>query len=151
MLAFDAGQAGGTHFFAMEYVEGLDLARLVREKGALPVAQACDFIRQAAVGLQHAHERGLVHRDVKPSNLLVTAGEAAPVVKILDLGLARLGDTFAKERNLTKMGQVIGTPDYLAPEQALDARNVDIRADVYSLGCTLYFLLTTRPRSRPRA
>jgi WD40 repeat protein/tRNA A-37 threonylcarbamoyl transferase component Bud32 len=144
VLAFDAGQAGGTHFFAMEYVEGPDLTRLVREKGTLPVAQACDFIRQAAVGLQHAHERGLVHRDIKPSNLLVTASGGAPVVKILDLGLARLGDTFAKERNLTKMGQVIGTPDYLAPEQAMDAHNVDIRADIYSLGCSLYFLLAAR-------
>jgi serine/threonine protein kinase/WD40 repeat protein len=143
-LAFDAGQAGSSHFFSMEFVDGPDLARLVREKGPLPVTQACDFIRQAALGLQHAHERGLVHRDVKPSNLLVSSEGGKPTVKILDLGLARLGDSFQKERGLTKMGQVIGTPDYLAPEQALDAHNVDTRADVYSLGCSLFFLLAGR-------
>src|SRR5262245_7090225 len=123
-LAFDAGQAGASHFFSMEYVDGPDLARLVREGGVLPVEQACEYIRQAALGLQHAHEKGLVHRDVKPSNLLVSGIETAqPVVKILDLGLARLGDSFKKERTLTKMGQVLGTPDYLAPEQALNARD----------------------------
>jgi serine/threonine-protein kinase len=143
VLAFDAGQAGTTHFFAMEYVEGCDLKRLVREQGPLPVAQACEYVRQAALGLDHAHGRGLVHRDIKPANLLVTAGDA-PVVKILDMGLARLGDSFAKDRDLTRLGQVLGTPDYLAPEQALDSRKVDIRADIYSLGCTLFFLLTGR-------
>jgi WD40 repeat protein/serine/threonine protein kinase len=144
-LAFDAGQAGASHFFSMEYVDGPDLARLVKEGGVLPVNRACEYIRQAALGLQHAHERGLVHRDIKPSNLLVASPESGqPVVKILDLGLARLGDSFQKERTLTRMGQVLGTPDYLAPEQALDARNVDIRADIYSLGCTLYFLLAGR-------
>jgi hypothetical protein len=93
--------------------------------------------------LQHAHEQGLVHRDIKPGNLLVTGG-SSPVVKILDMGLARLGGSFDNERQLTKMGQVLGTPDYLAPEQAIDARSVDIRADIYSLGCTLFFLLTGR-------
>jgi serine/threonine protein kinase len=145
VMAFDAGQAGASHFFSMEYVDGPDLARLVKERGVLPVAQACEYIRQAALGLQHAHERGLVHRDIKPGNLLVTSPEGGqPVVKILDLGLARLGDSFQKERHLTRMGQVIGTPDYLAPEQALDARTVDIRADIYSLGCSLYFLLVGR-------
>jgi serine/threonine-protein kinase len=144
-LAFDAGQAGASHFFSMEYVDGPDLTRLIKEGGVLPVEQACEYIRQVALGLQHAHEKGLVHRDIKPSNLLVASPEGGqPVVKILDLGLARLGDSFQKDRNLTKMGQVIGTPDYLAPEQALDARNVDIRADIYSLGCTLYFLLAGR-------
>ena len=144
-LAFDAGQAGTSHFFSMEFIDGPDLTRLVRDKGVLPVAQACDFIRQAALGLQHAHERGLVHRDIKPSNLLVSSAEGGQAtVKILDLGLARLGDSFQKERNLTKMGQVIGTPDYLAPEQALAAHNVDIRADIYSLGCSLFFLLAGR-------
>jgi serine/threonine protein kinase/WD40 repeat protein len=146
VMAFDAGQAGGTHFFSMEYVAGTDLARLVNKDGPLPVAQACEYIRQAAIGLQHAHERGLVHRDIKPSNLLVSAAEgSSPVVKLLDLGLARLGDSFAQDTHLTKMGQVLGTPDYLAPEQALDSRSVDIRADIYSLGCTLFFLLTGRP------
>jgi serine/threonine-protein kinase len=148
-LAFDAGQAGATYFFSMEYVDGPDLLRLVKEHGVLSVEQACDFVRQAALGLQHAHERGLVHRDIKPGNLMVASAEGGqPVVKILDLGLARLGDSFQKDRNLTRSGQVLGTPDYLAPEQARDARNVDIRADVYSLGCTLYFLLAGRPPFR---
>jgi WD40 repeat protein/serine/threonine protein kinase len=151
VLAFDAGQAGSTHFFSMEFVDGPDLARLVKERGPLPVMQACEYIRQAAVGLQHAHERGLVHRDIKPSNLLVTAEGANPVVKILDLGLARLGDSFAQESHLTKMGQVLGTPDFLAPEQALDARSVDIRADIYSLGCSLYYLLTGQAPFRAEA
>jgi WD40 repeat protein/serine/threonine protein kinase len=143
VIAFDAGKTGNTHYFSMEFVDGPDLSQLVRKNGPLPVRQVCDFIRQAALGLEHAHEQGMVHRDIKPSNLLVTRGNS-PVVKILDMGLARLGDTFEKERGLTKMGQVIGTPDYLAPEQAIDARKVDIRADVYSLGCTLFFLLTGR-------
>ncbi len=143
VIAFDAGKTGNTHYFSMEFVDGPDLSQLVRKDGPLPIRQACEFIRQAALGLEHAHEQGMVHRDIKPSNLLVTRG-STPVVKILDMGLARLGDTFEKERGLTKMGQVIGTPDYLAPEQAIDARKVDIRADVYSLGCTLFFLLTGR-------
>jgi serine/threonine protein kinase/WD40 repeat protein len=143
VIAFDAGKAGNTHYFSMEFVDGMDLAQLVRKNGPLSVRQACDFIRQAALGLEHAHEKGMVHRDIKPSNLLVTRGNS-PVVKVLDMGLARLGDSFEKERGLTKMGQVIGTPDYLAPEQAIDARNVDIRADIYSLGCTLFYLLTGR-------
>jgi WD40 repeat protein/serine/threonine protein kinase len=151
VLAFDAGQAGNTHFFSMEYVDGPDLARLVKERGPLPVAQACEYIRQAAVGLQHAHERGLVHRDIKPSNLLVTTEGSNPVVKILDMGLARLGDPAAMESHLTRAGQVLGTPDYLAPEQALDARSVDIRADIYSLGCSLYYLLTGRPPFKAEA
>jgi WD40 repeat protein/tRNA A-37 threonylcarbamoyl transferase component Bud32 len=146
VLAFDAGQAGATHFFAMEYVEGTDLARLVEKRGPLPVAQACDYVRQAALGLQHAHERGMVHRDVKPSNLLLSqAPGQPPVVKVLDMGLARLTQSLSQqERQLTRMGQMLGTPDYLAPEQAIDARKVDIRADIYSLGCTLFYLLAGR-------
>jgi serine/threonine protein kinase len=145
VLAFDAGQAGSTHFFSMEYVDGTDLDRLVDRQGPLPVPQACECVRQAALGLQHAHERGLVHRDVKPSNLLVSQAKGQPpVVKVLDLGLARLSPSFSQERKLTRMGSMLGTPDYLAPEQARDARSVDARADVYSLGCTLFFLLTRR-------
>jgi WD40 repeat protein len=151
VLAYDAGQAGNTHFFSMELVDGPDLSRLVKERGPLPLAQACEHLRQAAVGLQHAHERGLVHRDIKPSNLLVTTGGGKTVVKILDLGLARLGDSVAQETGLTRMGQVLGTPDYLAPEQALDARRVDIRVDIYSLGCSLFFLLTGSPPFRAEA
>src|SRR5262249_48723073 len=108
VIAFDAGRVGSTQYFSMEYVDGPDLAHLVRKNGPLPIRQACEFIRQAALGLQHASEQGLVHRDIKPSNLLVTRGPN-PVVKILDMGLARVGDSFEKERGLTKMGQVIGT------------------------------------------
>jgi serine/threonine protein kinase len=140
---YDASEVGGTHFLALEYVEGTDLGRLVKETGPLPVAQACDYARQAALGLQHAHERGLVHRDVKPANLLLARPQGQ--VKLLDLGLARLNTTEAAEANdpaLTHAGTVVGTPDYMAPEQAKNSRRVDGRADLYSLGCTLYFLLT---------
>jgi serine/threonine protein kinase len=156
VLAFDAGEANGTHFLSMEYVDGQDLSRLVHDVGPLPVAQACDYIRQAALGLQQAHERGLVHRDIKPGNLLVTlepTGESMATgrmpawgtVKVLDLGLARLEQEMTEQdRALTREGAVLGTPDYLAPEQALGAHTVDGRSDLYSLGCTFYFLLTGR-------
>ncbi|MCI0460516.1 MAG: protein kinase [Gemmataceae bacterium] len=162
--AFDADQVGGVHFFAMEYIEGTDLSRLVKERGPLPILQACDYIRQAALGLQHAHERGLIHRDLKPSNLMVTATSRSGtrsstqlprpadsagrwgVVKILDLGLARVlsREARAVSTMLTQVGAVMGTPDFLAPEQARNSRGSDIRADLYSLGCTLYYLLTGR-------
>jgi formylglycine-generating enzyme required for sulfatase activity/tRNA A-37 threonylcarbamoyl transferase component Bud32 len=133
----DASCIGDTHFFAMEYIEGADLARLVKQQGPLPVRKACEYIRQAALGLQHAYEQGMVHRDIKPSNLLVTAD--GTVVKILDMGVARCRD--AEGSDLTATGSVVGTPDYLAPEQATNSSAVDIRADIYSLGCTLYHLL----------
>ncbi len=145
VVAFDAGPAGNTHYFAMEFVDGPDLARLVRESGPLPPGRACEYARQAALGLQHAHERGLVHRDVKPANLLVGGdGSATPVVKILDMGLALLHSPGEREKGLTQTGQVMGTPEYLAPEQALDARTADARSDLYGLGCTLYYLLAGR-------
>jgi serine/threonine protein kinase len=141
VLAFDADLVEGTHVFVMEYVEGIDLGRLLNQKGPLPVWQACECVRQAALGLQHAHERGLVHRDVKPSNLLLTAD--GTTIKVLDMGLARLLRTEEEPGSaLTLEGTVMGTVDYMAPEQAEESHTVDIRADVYSLGCTLYHLLT---------
>jgi hypothetical protein len=142
VTAFDAEQAGATHFLVMEYIEGTDLARLVGERGPLPVAEACGYVRQAALGLQHAHEQGMIHRDIKPHNLMLTpAGQ----VKILDFGLARLVQE-AREQpgGVTALGVVMGTPDYMAPEQATDSHRADIRADIYSLGCTLYHLLSGR-------
>jgi serine/threonine protein kinase/WD40 repeat protein len=147
--AFDAGQNEQMHYLVMEYVEGDDLGDVVKKTGPLPVAQACDYIYQAALGLQHAFEKGLVHRDIKPSNLIVTRGAAkAGVVKILDLGLARLPRKSSSDSHtpLTMTGTgMMGTPDYLAPEQALDFHQVDIRADLYSLGCTFFYLLTGEP------
>jgi eukaryotic-like serine/threonine-protein kinase len=145
--AIDADEVDGTLFFVMEYVDGIDLSRLVRQQGALPIKNACEYIRQAALGLQHVHERGLVHRDIKPSNLLLTNARGSRpgnLLKILDLGLARLrfGQTDENAAELTHAGVVIGTPDFLAPEQAVNAHTADIRADLYSLGCTLHFLLT---------
>jgi serine/threonine-protein kinase len=149
--AFDADQVRDTHMLVMEYIDGPDLAKLVKEKGPLPVPLACEYIVQAARGLQHAHERGLVHRDIKPSNLLVTLRRAGgvspplagePVVKILDMGLARLDEAGDDSlSSLTQEGSVVGTPDFVSPEQSLNSRCVDIRGDLYSLGCTFYYLL----------
>ncbi len=143
VAAYDAEQAGDLHFLVMEYVEGTDLARVVAERGPLPIAEACDYVRQAAAGLQDAHEHGMIHRDIKPHNLMLTP---QGVVKILDFGLARLaGDAGSQPGVGTAQGTVLGTVDYMAPEQADDARRADIRSDIYSLGCTLYHLLSGRP------
>ncbi len=155
VLVHDSDHTGDTHYLVMEYVPGTTLERLVQREGALPVGQACDYMRQAALGLQHAHEQALVHRDVKPSNLMVSWPGGQPdkspppgagIVKILDMGVARLyqlagapGDSLS---TLTQGGAVIGTADYVAPEQLEDPHRADIRADLYSLGCTFYFLLT---------
>jgi Tol biopolymer transport system component len=141
VTAFDAGQAGDRHFLAMELVEGENLADLLGRRGPLPVAEACALVRQAALGLEHAHRGGLVHRDVKPHNLMRAADGT---VKVLDFGLAALASDRPADGGSTGPNAVLGTPDYMAPEQAEDARAADARADVYSLGCTLFHLLTGR-------
>jgi serine/threonine protein kinase len=168
VTAYDADQIGAVHFLVMEFVEGKSLAQVVAERGPLAVAEACEYAWQAAVGLQHACDRGMVHRDIKPHNLMLTPeGE----VKILDFGLARfvresahsefhaeeslepnspnpsLSHLWDKSREgvsaetFTASGQVVGSADYIAPEQGHDAHHADIRSDIYSLGCTLYYLL----------
>jgi serine/threonine protein kinase len=136
----DAGEVGDCPYMVMDYCEGINLSQLVKKQGALPIHLACDYIRQAAVGLQHAAERGVVHRDLKPSNLLLTKGQ----IKILDFGLAR-ATTMAAPGRLTLVGNLLGTVDYVAPEQIENAQNADVRSDIYSLGCTLYYLLAGRP------
>src|SRR5262249_26281466 len=125
VLAYDADEVNGTHFFVMEYVAGRDLARILEEQGSLPLAAACDYGRQAALGLQHAYERGIVHRDVKPANLLLTE---RGVVKILDMGLAQLGAEGEHDQSstLTEEGVVMGSFDYIAPEQAANSHDVDV-------------------------
>ena len=189
VILFDADEANGTHYIAMEYVEGQTLEKMVRTQGPLSIKQACEYMRQSALGLQHAYEVGLVHRDIKPSNILVaqkasnspassssmrmarpalvtvrdrdrmshTSATSAKLsqtwgqVKVLDMGLARLTDGVDEDRPqqeytpLTRAGALLGTPDFISPEQARDARNVDIRADIYSLGCTMYYCLTGKP------
>jgi serine/threonine-protein kinase len=177
VTAFDANQEGDRHYLVLEYIDGPNLDQLVRQQGPLPVGRACDFVRQVARGLQYADQLGVVHRDVKPANLLLQARSAsegttfpvagAPglcqgnagnsgvyrpdgsglygVVKISDFGLARLneaGQDDALGTLAVKENTVMGTPDYLSPEQARNLHKTDIRSDLYSLGCTFYYLLT---------
>jgi serine/threonine-protein kinase len=140
--AYDIDNERDTHYLVMEYVEGPDLQILVKKHGPLPYAIAADYISQAALGLQHAHDLGLIHRDVKPANLLV---DTHGVVKVLDMGLALFTADTDASITMEYNDKVLGTADYLAPEQALNSHNVDSRADIYGLGCTLYFLLTGHP------
>jgi formylglycine-generating enzyme required for sulfatase activity len=142
VIAHDAEEVGDLHILVMEYVQGQSLAEVLRRKGPLSVAHACHFARQAALGLQYALEKGMVHRDIKPQNLMMTPKGQ---VKILDFGLAKVVSEAGAGQSLTASGAYMGTPEYCAPEQAADARQADIRADIYSLGCTLYALLAGKP------
>jgi len=138
--AYDAEQVDTIHFLVMEYVEGESLDRLIAREGKLPIATACSYARQAALGLQAAHAQGMAHRDIKPQNMMV---DATGRVKVLDFGLARfvLDQETEEAPRLTTAHLVLGTPDYMAPEQARESRAADIRSDIYSLGCTLYQML----------
>ena len=165
VLAYDADAVDGVHFYTMEFVEGSTFKRLICTSGPFLVPLACESIRQAAAGLQHAFERDLVHRDINPSNVMLTWisqpggsqalagkegqtraqwGSHTPLVKVLDMGLARVhlpGDEDRPAGSITQLGMLMGTPDFIAPEQARDPRQADTRSDIYSLGCTFYYIL----------
>lgn len=150
VTAYDAEQTENIHFLVMEFVDGLNLATVVKGGKSLPVPVACEYMRQAAVGLHYAHEQGVVHRDIKPHNLMLSAG----TVKILDFGLASLTELKATEQekgvslensSLTAAGSIMGTPDFMSPEQVSNPHRADVRSDIYSLGATLYYLLAGQP------
>ena len=156
--AYTAFRCGEDLVFAMEYVAGLNLAQLVHAKGPTAIRQACNYIHQAALGLQYAHEEGMVHRDIKPANLMLSHQRDRALIKLLDFGLSKAAseqkagevgiamaiDSYNLGAHLTCTGDMLGTPDFIAPEQIAESRQADIRADIYSLGCTLYYLLSGR-------
>ena len=149
--AYHVGEADGKHYLVLEYLEGDTLADVLSKRKRLPPLEAVRIVHQALLGLQHIHERGMIHRDLEPANLmLVGDDEAARVVKVLDIGLGKAvfeegGKSLEDPSKLTADGMLIGTPDYLAPEQARNPKGADIRADIYSLGCVLYHCLTGQP------
>ena len=141
VIAYDADEVDGLHFLVMEYVDGSNLSRHLRKRGPLPLLEVLSYMQQTASGLEYAHRNGIIHRDIKPGNLLV---DPEGTIKILDLGFASIQNPEgnAASAAVTQRNQLLGTFDYMAPEQADDPRSVDLRADIYSLGCTMYRLLT---------
>jgi len=141
-VTYEAGTLRDVHYIAMEFIPGKSLTRVVAEQGPLPFARAARLLAEVAAGLQHAHEKGLIHRDLKPSNIMVTPNDHA---KLLDVGLAFVQGEKADMAVIGGLGYIVGTMDYISPEQSIDATKVDPRSDIYSLGCTLYFAVSGQP------
>jgi serine/threonine-protein kinase len=140
---YECGERFGLRFMALEFVEGIDLDFYVGQKGKLDIEEAGRVVLQAVRALSHMHEQGVVHRDIKPANFIVVQKNGKPIIKLIDLGLARDGSE--DEAKIVRAGTTLGTVDYMAPEQARDSNSADIRSDIYSLGCTWYHLLAGRP------